>query len=123
MSPKVVFQWSETCQQAFENGKALLANAPILKAPNFEKSFRLAIDASACGAGAVLLQEGLNGVEHPVSYFSKKFNCHQQVYSTIEKEALALVLAIQHFEVYLGSIAAPIMVYTDHNPLVFFKIA
>lgn len=92
-----------------------------MKAPNFEKSFSLAIDASACGAGAVLLQEASNDILHPVSYFSKKFNRHQQVYSTIEKEALALVLAVQHFEVYLGSIAAPIVVYTDHNPLVFLN--
>lgn len=121
LSPKMPFRWSETCQQAFENCKALLACAPVLIAPNFEKSFSLAIDASACGAGAVLLQEDSNQVQRPVSYFSKKFNRHQQVYSTIEKEALALVLAVQHFEVYLGSIAAPIIIYTDHNPLVFLN--
>lgn len=41
------------------------------------------------------------------------------MYSTVEKEALALVLAIQHFEVYLNSICGPIVVYTDHNPLTF----
>ncbi len=62
-----------------------------------------------------------NQVQHPVSYFSMKFNRHQQVYSTIEKEALALVLVVQHFEIYLGSIAAPIIIYTDHNPLVFLN--
>lgn len=39
LSPKIVFHWSEVCQQAFENCKALLASAPILTAPNFEKSF------------------------------------------------------------------------------------
>lgn len=121
LSPKLHFKWSETCQQAFENCKALLACAPVWTAPNFEKSFSLGIDASACGAGAVLLQEDSNQVQHPESYFSKKFNRHQQVNSTIEKEALALVLAVQHFEVYLGSVAAPIIIYTDHNPLVFLN--
>ncbi len=121
MSPKLSFQWTESCQQAFENCKALLACAPVLAALNFEKSFSLAIDASACGAGVVLLQEDSNQVQHPVSYFSKKFNRHQQVYSTIEKEALALVLAVQHFEIYLGSIAVPIIIYTDHNLLVFLN--
>lgn len=60
-------------------------------------------------AGAVLLQDGGDGVEHPVSYFSKKFNRHQHVYSTIEKEALALVLALTHFEVYVGSSNVPVM--------------
>lgn len=31
------------------------------------------VDASALGAGAVLLQEDENGIGHPVSYFSQKF--------------------------------------------------
>lgn len=79
------------------------------------------MNASESGAGAVLLQEGANGIEHPVSYFSKKFNRHQHSYSTIEKEALALVLALRHFEVNVGSSNQPITVYTDHNPLVFIN--
>ncbi len=37
----------------------------------------------------------------------------------MEKEALALLLALQHFEVYLGGSCNPVVVYTDHNPLVF----
>jgi hypothetical protein len=35
------------------------------------------------------------------------------------QEALALLFALQFFEVYLGSSSRPIVVYTDHNPLVF----
>ena len=86
-----------------------------------DRPFKLSVDASDAGAGAVLLQDGDDGVEHPVSYFSKKFNPHQRVYSTIEKEALALILALKHFEVYVGSASAPVVVYTDHNPLVFIN--
>lgn len=119
LSPKKSFQWSEKCQSSFNNAKALLANAPVLAAPDFKKPFLLAVDASASGAGAVLLQQDADEIAHPVSYFSKKFNRHQQAYSTVEKEALALVLAVQHFEVYLSSICGPIVVYTDHNPLTF----
>ena len=51
--------------------------------------------------------------------YSKKFDCHQRNYSTVEKETLALVLSLQHFEVYLSSTIAPIEVFTDHNPLVY----
>lgn len=119
LSPKVPFYWSEKCQDAFDNVKALLASAPVLMAPDFDSPFSVAVDASESGAGAVLLQLGSDGVEHPVGYFSKKFNRHQKVYSTVEREALALILAVQHFEVYLGSSSRPIEVYTDHNPLVF----
>ncbi len=71
----------------------------MLSAPCFTLLFKLQVDASSSGAGAVLLQEDANGIEHTVCYFSKKFTIAQQKYSTIEKETLALVLALQHFEV------------------------
>lgn len=121
LSPKVRFWWSECCQQAFEAIKAVLTNAPVLAAPVFRRPFKLAVDASETGAGAVLLQDDDGGVEHPISYFSKKLNDHQKPYSTIDKEALALVLALKHFEVYVGSAVQPTVIYTDHNPLVFIN--
>ena len=119
LSKREKFIWSERCDKAFEELKAMLQSAPVLAAPDFESSFKLAVDASDVAAGAVLLQEDDEGVEHPVCYFSKKFNKSQRNYSTIEKECLALMLALQHFEVYISSSSLPIVVYSDHNPLVF----
>ncbi len=98
-----------------------MCNSPVLAGPQFKRAFKLEVDASAVGAGAVLLQEGADGVDHPVCFFSRKFNKHQVNYSTIEKETLALLLALQFFEVYLGSSNLPTLVYTDHNPLVFLS--
>lgn len=121
LSPKIRFYWSNMCQHAFDCIKALLTNAPVLAAPSFSRQFKLSVDASDVGAGAALLQDGDDGVEHPVSYYSKKFNRHQRRYSTIEKEALALVLAVKNFEVFLGSANTPTVVYTDHNPLIFIN--
>ena len=118
-SPAVPFAWNDECQHAFNAAKSLLCSAPVLAAPNFSLPFKLEVDASASGAGAVLLQEGGGDVCHPVCYFSVKFKRHQLNYSTIEKETLAMLLALQHFEVYVGSSSAPVTVYTDHNPLVF----
>ena len=113
------FVWNDRCQNSFETVKAILMNTPVLLAPDFNKPFKLAVDASDIGAGAILVQDDNNGVEHPVCYFSRKFNKHQKNYSTIEKECLALILAIQHFEVYLTSVVTPIVVFSDHNPLSF----
>ncbi len=42
-------------------------------------------------------------------------------YSTIEKEALALILALQYFEVYIGSTVQPVTIFTDHNALTFLQ--
>lgn len=121
LSPKVPFRWSKDCNSAFESAKMLLCNAPVLAAPDFDKPFKLEIDASTVGAGGVLLQEDGDGVDRPVSFFSRKFSECQSRYSTIEQETLALLLALQFFEVYVGSSALPVVVFTDHNPLVFLK--
>ena len=118
LSKKAKCLWTQSCQNSFEQVKAILKNAPVLVAPDFKKQFKLVIDASDIGAGAVVIQE-LAGVDHPVCYFSRKFNKHQKNYSTIEKETLALLLALQHFDVYLGTTYFPVLVYTDHNPLTF----
>ena len=120
-SPLKPFVWSSECQQSFESLKGILSCTPVLSAPNFSLPFKLEVDASAVGAGAALLQEDDQGIDHPVSYFSRKFNKQQLRYSTIEEEALSLVFALQHFEVYLGSSVKPIKVFTDHNPLVFLS--
>lgn len=121
LSPSSPFRWSDECQHAFTSIKTLLCSTPVLVAPNFALEFKLEVDASAVGAGAVLLQEDANGVDHPVCYFSRKFNKHQINYSTIEKEALALLMALQYFDVYVGSSSCPVIVFTDHNPLVFLS--
>ena len=119
LKKRTKFIWNDKCQKAFDTIKAILISSPVLLAPNFEKPFKLAVDASDIGAGSVLIQEDNNGVDHPVCYFSRKFNHYQKNYSTIEKECLALVLSIQHFEVYLNSSVKPIVVFSDHNPLTF----
>ena len=120
-STKVPYVWSAACQHSFDCCKALLCSTPVLAAPNFKKPFKLEVDASDHGAGAVLLQEDDAGIDHPICYFSKKFNGAQCNYSTIEKETLSMLLALQFFEVYVGSSPVPVIVYTDHNPLVFLS--
>ena len=112
------FVWTGECERTFNRLKSMLKNAPVLVAPNFGCPFKLALDASDVAAGAVLLQEDEVGIDHPVCYYSRKFNRCQRNYSTVEKECLTLILALQHFEVYVGS-GLSVTVYSDHNPLVF----
>ena len=121
LSKKVKFVWTDDCQMAFDKVKLLLQKSPVLKSPDYEKPFKLIIDSSDVGTGSVLVQEASDGLDHPVSYFSKKFLKYQRNYSVVEKETLGLVLALEHFDVYLGSTPFKIKVYTDHNPLTFLK--
>ena len=121
LSKKVKFVWTDDCQMAFDKVKLLLQKSPVSKSPDYEKPFKLIIDSSDVGTGSVLAQEASDGLDHPVSYFSKKFLKYQKNYSVVEKETLGLVLALEHFDVYLGSTPFTIKVYTDHNPLTFLK--
>ena len=121
LSKKVKIVWTDDCQRAFDKVKLLLQKSPVLKSPDYEKPFKLIIDSSDVGTGSVLVQEASDGLDHPVSYFSKKFLKYQKNYSVVEKETLGLVLALEHFDVYLGSTPFKIKVYTDHNPLTFLK--
>ena len=118
---KAIYIWSLACQQAFENIKNVLCSPPILAAPQMDNPFILHVDASDVGVGAVLSQNDDGGVERPVTFYSKKFNSFQRNYSVIEKETLALIWALQHFEVYLDSGSIPLVVYTDHNPITFLQ--
>lgn len=117
LSKNVKFHWSSQCQVAFETLKKLLKNPPVLMVPNFSKCFKLTVDASDVGVGSVLMQEDDAALDHPIAYFSKKLNKHQRNYSTIEKETLALVLAVNHFEIYISAGVFPVQVFSDHNPL------
>ncbi|KAK4327492.1 hypothetical protein Pmani_002048 [Petrolisthes manimaculis] len=120
VSPKCKFVWSPQCQESFSQLKNLLITKPVLKCPDFNRRFEVQVDASDAGAGAVLLQEadGEEKILHPVCYMSHKFKPHQRSYSTVEKELLALILALEKWDVYLGQ-AKPILVYSDHSPLQF----
>ena len=65
------------------------------------------------------MQVGEDRIDHPISYFSKMFHKHQTNNSTIEKECLALLLALEYFDVYLGTTIHPVLFFTDQNPLIF----
>lgn len=115
-----VYNWDQQCQTAFESPKAVLMSHPILRAPDFYKTFTLAVNACAVSVGAVLLQKDDNGVDRPVAYFSKKLNSHQVNYSAIEKETFALVSSLHHFEIYVTS-GGTLTVLTDHNPFTYIN--
>ena len=107
--------WTEECDKAFNALKNMLTSTPVLSSPDFEKTFILQTDASNYGVGAVLSQTDADGLEHPIAYFSRKLLDREQKYSTIEKECLAIKLAIKAFQMYL--LGRPFIIQTDHRTL------
>ena len=106
-------EWTGRAELAFQRLKKMLVSAPLLKNPDFTRTFILQTDASGVGVGAVLSQG--EEEDYPVAYFSRKLLPRERAYSTVEKECLAIVLAVKHFRVYL--LGRSFIVQTDHRAL------
>lgn len=65
---------ADACQHAFESVKMLLTGKPALATLDFSWAFKIEVDASALGTGAILIQEDDAGFDYPICYFSLKFN-------------------------------------------------
>ncbi|KAI9550717.1 pol polyprotein [Daphnia sinensis] len=88
---------------AFEYLRLCLISEPILIYPDFSKEFLIYTDASNYGLGA------------PIAYASRHLNKGEIKYSTIEKEAAAVVFGIKRFRHYLQD--QPFIIVSDHRPL------
>ena len=84
-----------------------------MRNPDFTRTFVVQTNASGTGVGAVLSQG--EDDDRPVAYFSRKLLHREKAYSTIGKEFLTVVLALNHFQVYL--LGKPFDVQTDHRAL------
>ena len=110
----VKFEWDAECQEKFEELKAHLTIAPIVRAPDWHLPFEVMCDASDLAIGAVLGQR-IEGKPYVVYYASKTLNETQRNYTTTEKELLAVVYALDKFRSYL--IGSDIVIFTNHSAL------
>ena len=69
----VQFQWTESCQSAFEVLKDKLSVAPILRGPDWSLPFHISTDAFDLAIGGVLGQnEGQ--ASYAIYFISKEFD-------------------------------------------------
>ena len=75
--------------ESFERLKVILAEDQVIKPYDEKKELSITTDASEYAIGAILSQE------HPILYLSRKLTKNELNYSTIEKEALAIVWTLK----------------------------
>jgi hypothetical protein len=85
--------------------------------PNWELKFHVHTDTSQLIVGAILAQNLINKFDQLVMYASKLLNSTQINYTTIEKEALAMVYVLHKFKHYL--LGNWFSFYVDHMALVY----
>ena len=108
------WEWTETCQQAFEKLKQVVTLESMLKLPDFNLLFEVHTDALDRAIGGVLFQEG-----HPLAFESRKLKSAEQWYSTHEKEIMAVVHCLGIWKHYL--LGAVIYIVTDNVANIYFK--
>ncbi|KAH8238756.1 hypothetical protein KR032_001286, partial [Drosophila birchii] len=108
------WDWTPRQDQAFQELKTRLTEAPVLVSPDFEQKFVLQTDASEYGIGAVLTQT-TDGQERVVAYASRRLNSAERNYSVTKKECLAIVWAVRRMRCYIEGYMFEVI--TDHQAL------
>ena len=109
------YVWNDKCQLAFEDIIKALLSPPILRHPDWERPFIIQTDASDEGIAGVLSQVDDNNHEYAVAHTSRALTPAELKWSTMEKEALAVVDATTKFHTYLGD--RHFTVITDNGSL------
>ena len=106
-------QWLPIHQTALENAVALLEPA-VLLIPLDSDCFLVETDASGSTVAAILSVRR-DQTWHPVEYYSKTLSQTQRNWPAREREAFAIIAALQKFDYYLRGRAFE--VHTDHESL------
>ncbi|CAM6101666.1 unnamed protein product [Calypogeia fissa] len=106
--------WGEKQERAFQELKAQLTSAFILRRPVRGRPYQLHTDWSMLGLRAMLTQQDEQN-EFVVAFASRSNNAAKSRYSSYEGECLTVMWALAHFQCYL--FGTPFTLVTDHQPL------
>ncbi|KAA0066301.1 hypothetical protein E5676_scaffold602G001640 [Cucumis melo var. makuwa] len=90
------FEWTNKCEQSFQELKKRLVSSPILTLPTPGVEFEIYCDASHQGLGCVLMQEG-----KVVAYTSRQLKTHEYNYPMHDLELAIVILALKIWRHYL----------------------
>jgi hypothetical protein len=94
------FKWNIEPQNYFDQIKKALIEAPVLINPDYN-DFLIFSFASFDIVASVLLQKSTEGLEKPISFFSRALRDAEIKYDIMENNAYALVEALKAFRVYV----------------------
>ncbi len=86
----VKFQWTDRCQESFDELKRHLTEALVLTLPTLGKEYTIYSDASHNALGCVLMQD-----RNIIAYASCQLKPHERNYPTHYLELAAIVFALK----------------------------
>lgn len=110
----ITIEWGPERTLAFKKPREMMSNELKLGYYDVRDETQVIADASPFGLGAILIQSNKHG-PRIISYASKSLPDVEKRYAQTEKEALALVWALERFHFYLFGRTFDLI--TDHKPL------
>ena len=111
------WKWTTEHETLFQKLKASLTAETELTIPNTKHPFFITVDASLIGLGAVLFQLNEENKMKVISYNSRILNPQEQKLSTLDRELLGIVHALQIYKFIIIGSTHPIHIFTDHKHL------
>ena len=111
------WKWTDEHESLFQKLKMSLTSETELTIPNTKHTFFITVDASFIGFGAVLFQLNEQNKLKVISYNSRILNPQEQKLSTLDRELLGIVHALQIYECVIIGSPHPIHIFTDHKTL------
>jgi hypothetical protein len=104
------FQWTEECQQDFEELKVYLTSPPLLSPSQIREELFLNLAVSASAVSSVLIREEEH-IQKPVYYTSRALRGAEERYTNMEKLAFALLIASRKLRPYFQAHTIIVMTY------------
>ena len=92
---------NQEARNSFSNIKKALTEAPVLISPDCTKDFHIFSFASEHTITGVLLQKNIENLEQPIAFYRKILRDATLKYNIMDKQAYALVRALEEFRVYI----------------------
>ena len=114
----VSWNWSDSCERAFNNLKRAFTSAPILM--HWDPEAKIIVETDVPDAALAAILSTYKGDElHPIAFHSRSFQAAEHNYDVHDKELLAIFEAFKWHH-YLEGTFSPVEVITDHRNLEYF---
>jgi len=104
------WEWTQECEESFQELKKRLTTAPVLTLPSRTKGLVVYSDVSKKELGCVLMQHG-----KVITYASRQLKAHEINYPVHDLELAAVIFALRVWRHYLYG--SRVQIFTNHKSL------
>ncbi len=115
---KIIFEWNETCQTAFNHMKRCMTETSILR--HFDQTYEtiLKTDSFNYVNDEILFQYDDEEVLHLIAFYNKNMSSAECNYEIYNKKLLIIIQAFKHWWLELKLINISIKMFIDHQALI-----